>query len=565
MPAPRQTYQPTNLPSRLPPVTIHELAGKPAPASLLIDVPCLVSSYYTQRPDPSDASQRVSFGTSGHRGSSFDVSFNEDHVWCVVQAVCDYRKTRGVDGPLFLGKDTHALSEPAHRSTLEVLAANRVEVMMDAESGYTPTPAVSHAILTYNQGRRSELADGIIITPSHNPPGDGGIKYNPPHGGPAESEITAWIEDRANRLLENRQGLKRWNYRQALSSPTTHRHPYRENYVSQLDQVVDLEAVRSAELRLAADALGGAGIRYWDAIAERYRLKLTLIDGRVDHTFAFVPVDHDGKIRMDCSSPHAMAGLVELKDRYDLAFGNDPDFDRHGIVTSSGGLMNPNHYLAVCIWYLFQHRPDWKGELGVGKTLVSTSMIDRIAADLGKEVVEMPVGFKWFVQGLLNRELGFCGEESAGACFLRRDGSPWTTDKDGFILNLLAAELTAVTGLDPDSHYEALCERFGRPHYARTDRPANSRQKELLAQVDPERLDLSELAGDPVEKVLTHAPGNGAPIGGLKVTCARGWFAARPSGTEEIYKIYAESFVSPEHLKEIQRQASAIVNGIFRS
>jgi phosphoglucomutase len=539
-------------------------AGQPATPDLLVNVPRLITAYYTEKPDPSVASQRVSFGTSGHRGSAFQRAFNEDHILAITQAICQYRAGQGTRGPLFLAKDTHALSEPAFASALEVLAANEVEVMIDQDLGYTPTPVLSHAILTYNRpaggARPSALSDGIVITPSHNPPDDGGFKYNPTHGGPADTDATNWIEGRANAILEN--GLKdvrRMGYTAALLASTTHRHDYITAYVNDLDSVVDMEAVRNAHLSLGVDPLGGAGVAYWGRIAERYGLSFTLEHDDVDPTFRFMTVDWDGKIRMDCSSPYAMAGLIALKDRFDLAFACDTDHDRHGIVTRSAGLLPPNHYLSAAIWYLFGNRPGWPATSAVGKTLVSSSMIDRVAGHLGRRLVEVPVGFKWFVEGLLDGGLGFGGEESAGASFLRRDGSVWTTDKDGLIMGLLAAEMLARTRQDPAAVYADLAARFGDPVYERIDAPATPEEKEILARLSPEQISTRELAGDPIDAMLTKAPGNGAPIGGLKVVTRRGWFAARPSGTEEVYKIYAESFAGLEHLRQIQNEAKELV------
>ena len=527
---------------------------------MLADIPRLVTAYYTEKPDPAEAAQRVSFGTSGHRGSSLDGSFNENHILAITQAICQHRSENGVSGPLFLGKDTHALSEPAFASALEVLAANGVDVCVDSALGYTPTPALSHAILVHNRGRQDALADGIVITPSHNPPEDGGFKYNPPSGGPADTSVTRWIENRANQLLAaNLAGVRRCTYAKALAAATTRRFDFLGNYVNDLGAAVDLDAVRSAGLNLCADPLGGAGIAYWGRIAERFGLSLAIQDDVADPTFRFMHVDWDGKIRMDCSSPYAMAGLIALKDRYDLAFACDTDHDRHGIVTRSAGLLNPNHYLAGAISYLYANRPQWRPDAGVGKTLVSSTIIDRVAASMNRRLVEVPVGFKWFVDGLLDGSLGFGGEESAGASFLRRDGAVWTTDKDGILLCLLAAEMTARAGRDPGEIYAALTKQFGAPVYERIDAPATAAQKAALAALSPEQVNARELAGDPIEAMLTRAPGNGAPIGGLKVVSKRGWFAARPSGTEEVYKLYAESFAGADHLRRIQQEARAIV------
>ncbi|MEX2542692.1 MAG: phosphoglucomutase [Trueperaceae bacterium] len=568
-------------------MSTHPLAGKPAPSDLLVNVPRLVSAFYSETPDPNDAGQRVSFGTSGHRGSSRLGSFNEAHILAISQAVADYRRRQGFSGPLFVGMDTHALSEPAMRTAVEVLVANDVAVVLPADLGYTPTPVISHAILEHNRddrdrqhqdrrGRDSngrerpvgnrrtrERADGIVITPSHNPPEDGGFKYNPPHGGPAGTDATDWIERRANELLDGDcRDVLRVPWSRALASERLVRRDFITPYVDDLAEVVDLEAIAAAGLRIGVDPMGGAGLHFWEPIAERYRLDLTVVNDRADPTFAFMTVDKDGKIRMDCSSPHAMASLIRLKDEFDIAFGNDPDFDRHGIVTP-GGLMNPNHYLSVAVEYLFDNRPGWPGGAAVGKTLVSTSMLDRVAASLGRELLEVPVGFKWFVDGLLDASCGFGGEESAGASFLRRDGTVWTTDKDGFILALLAAEITAVTGQDPSERYRLLETRFGAPVYRRSEAPANDDQKRVLADLDASAVSADGLAGEEIVAKLTRAPGNGAPIGGLKVVTKNGWFAARPSGTEAIYKIYAESFRGEEHLSEIVSEAQDIVRGAF--
>ncbi len=547
-----------------------ELAGKPAPRELLVSVPKLISAYYTLSPPPDDPTRQVSFGTSGHRGSSLKTTFNEAHVLAICQAIAEERLAEGISGPLFLGMDTHALSEPAHRTALEVFAANGVEVRYQPGGGYTPTPAVSFAILTHNQsirsaGRTSEIADGVVITPSHNPPEDGGFKYNPPSGGPADTGLTKRVQDRANALL--RDGLKevrRVSYEKALAAGTTQAYDFVTPYVAALGSVIDMEAIANAGLKIGADPLGGASLAYWEPIAEKYKLNIDIVTSYVDPTFGFMTVDKDGKIRMDCSSPFAMASLVGLKDRYDIAFGNDPDADRHGIVTPSVGLMNPNHYLAVAISYLFQNRPGWDPDAAVGKTLVSSAMIDRVAASLGRTLSEVPVGFKWFVDGLLSGAYGFGGEESAGASFLRQDGTVWTTDKDGIILDLLAAEITAKTGRDPGLHYQDLEARFGSPLYERMDAPANADQQKILSNLSPEQVAASELAGDPITAKLTRAPGNDAPIGGLKVTTDNGWFAARPSGTEPVYKIYAESFVDAAHLRRIQEEAQAIVSAAFK-
>ncbi|MEV6663681.1 phosphoglucomutase (alpha-D-glucose-1,6-bisphosphate-dependent) [Streptomyces nigra] len=535
-------------------------AGQVAGPGDLVDVARLVTAYYALRPDPAEPGQRVAFGTSGHRGSSLAAAFNDDHIAATSQAICEYRALQGTDGPLYLGADTHALSEPARVTALEVFAANDVTVLIDQHDGYTPTPAVSHAILTYNRNRTSGLADGVVVTPSHNPPADGGFKYNPPSGGPAGSEATSWIQDRANEIIAG--GLKdvrRIPYTRALAAPGTGRHDFLGAYVADLPQVLDLDAIRSAGVRIGADPLGGASVAYWGRIAEQHRLDLTVVNPLTDPTWRFMTLDWDGKIRMDCSSPYAMASLIERRDRFDIATGNDADADRHGIVTPDGGLMNPNHYLAVAISYLFSHREQWPAGAGVGKTLVSSGMIDRVAADVGRELVEVPVGFKWFVDGLSDGSLGFGGEESAGASFLRRDGSVWTTDKDGIILALLASEITAVTGRTPSEHYAGLTERFGSPAYARIDAPATREEKALLAKLSPQQVTADTLAGEPVTSVLTEAPGNGAALGGIKVSTANAWFAARPSGTEDVYKIYAESFQGPDHLRRVQEEAKSVV------
>ncbi|MDX6331010.1 MAG: phosphoglucomutase [Streptomycetaceae bacterium] len=540
---------------------VHERAGQPAQPADLVDVARLVTAYYTLRPDPAEPDQRVSFGTSGHRGSSLAVSFNEDHIAATSQAICDYRADQGTDGPLFMGADTHALSEPARATALEVFAANDVTVLIDSMDGYTPTPAVSHAILAHNRGRTTGIADGVVVTPSHNPPPDGGFKYNPPTGGPAAASVTSWIQDRANELITaGLKGVQRLPYTRALAAATTGRYDFLGRYVDDLPAVLDLDAVRSAGVRIGADPLGGASVGYWGRIAEQHRLDLTVVNPHTDPTWRFMTLDWDGKIRMDCSSPYAMASLIAQRDSYQIATGNDADADRHGIVTPDAGLMNPNHYLAVAISYLYTHRDGWPSDAGVGKTLVSSAVIDRVAADLGRRLVEVPVGFKWFVDGLLDGSLGFGGEESAGASFLRRDGSVWTTDKDGIVLALLASEITAVTGSSPSEHYAALTGRFGDPAYARIDAPASREEKAVLARLSPEQVTARELAGDPVTAVLTEAPGNGAPIGGIKVTTENAWFAARPSGTEDVYKIYAESFLGPDHLRRVQEEARAVVS-----
>lgn len=542
-------------------MTSHKLAGQPVPIELLENIPRLISSYYTLKPDPQNATQAVEFGTSGHRGTSSTGRFNEDHILAISQAICEYRASQGITGPLYLGMDTHALSEPAFVSALEVFAANGVTTMIDADRGFTPTPVISHAILGHNRNRTETLADGVVITPSHNPPSDGGFKYNATNGGPADSATTTTIQNRANEILANHLAdVKRLGLADAMASEFVQEFDYITPYVEDLKNVVDMDAIAAANLRIGVDPMGGAGIAYWEPIAKRYGLNIEVVNRRVDPTFSFMRVDKDGKIRMDCSSPYAMAGLIDLKDRFDIAFGNDPDYDRHGIVTPSVGLMNPNHYLAVAIQYLFQNRPGWGGDVAVGKTLVSSSMVDRVAADLGRTLCEVPVGFKWFVDGLMDGSLGFGGEESAGASFLRMDGTTWTTDKDGIILDLLAAEILAKTGKDPGQHYQALEAKFGSPVYARIDAPATPEQKNALKALSPESVRSQELAGDPIEAKLTEAPGNQAAIGGLKVVTKNGWFAARPSGTEDIYKIYAESFLGAEHLERIQTEAKQIVS-----
>lgn len=540
-------------------MAVNEFAGKPAPRSLLENIPRLVSAYYALSPDPEDVVQQVAFGTSGHRGSSLDSRFNEAHILATTQAICEYRAKVGITGPLYLGMDTHALSEPALITALEVLAANGVTTRIDGDRGYTPTPVLSHAILEFNRGKTSGLADGIVITPSHNPPRDGGFKYNPPHGGPAGSDITGPVQDRANEILRGGlQAVKRMPYEKALKASTTECFDFTTPYVQGLKDVIDIEAIKSAGLKIGADPMGGAGVHFWAPIVETYGLNIELVSDVVDPTFSFMHVDKDGKIRMDCSSKYAMAGLIALKDKYDIAFGNDTDYDRHGIVTKSRGLLNPNHYLAVAIQYLFGNRPGWK-DAGIGKTAVSSSMINRVAAGLNKKLVEVPVGFKWFVDGLSDGSIGFGGEESAGASFLKKDGSSWTTDKDGIILDLLAAEITAKTGKDPGEHYAALESQYGSPVYERLDAPASREQKAALSQLSPEKVTAKELAGEAISAKLTAAPGNGASLGGLKVETENGWFAARPSGTEDVYKIYTESFKGAEHLKRLQEEAQAIV------
>ena len=538
--------------------------GQPADPSILVNVPRLMTAYYALEPDPAVNEQRVAFGTSGHRGSSFDARFNERHILAITQAICAYRRRNTIDGPLFLGIDTHALSESAFASALEVLAANDVTVMIDVDDGYTPTPAVSHAILTYNRERTRGLADGIVVTPSHNPPEDGGFKYNPPTGGPAGSDATRWIQDEANRLLaDSLREVRRVPFARARAASTTRRHDYMSAYIGDLANVVDLQVLRDARIPLGVDPLGGAGVRYWGAIAERYGFALTVVSDVVDPTFRFMTVDWDGRIRMDCSSPYAMQRLIGMKERFAVAWASDPDHDRHGIVARSSGLMNPNHYLAVAINYLFERRGGWPKAAAVGKTVVSSSLIDRVAARVGRHLLEVPVGFKWFVPGLIDGRLGFGGEESAGASFLRRDGTVWTTDKDGIILGLLAAEMTAVTGRDPGELYRRLTRELGEPVFKRLDAPATAEQKAMLSRLSAAQIDATELAGDPITSVLTEAPGNHEPIGGVKVVTERGWFAARPSGTEDVYKIYAESFEDEAHLERIVEEAQTIVAGAF--
>lgn len=545
-------------------MTLHPLAGKPAPPSLLVNVPRLVSAYYTRKPDVSDPGQRVAFGTSGHRGSSLRNNFNEHHILAISHAICEYRRAKQITGPLFLGMDTHALSEAALATALEVFAAERVMVVIQEGLRYTPTPVISHAILTHNRGRSEQLADGVVITPSHNPPEDGGFKYNPPEGGPADTATTRLIEDRSNELLaQDLNVVPRVPFEKALKSDTVRHYDYLTPYIEDLAQIIDFGPVTNAALKIGVDPLGGSSVDFWEPIAARYGLALEVVNRAVDPTFSFMTVDKDGKIRMDCSSPYAMARLIQLKDNFDLAFGNDPDTDRHGIVTKAAGLLNPNHYLSVAVWYLFQHRPGWRADAAIGKTLVSTSMIDRVALHLKRKLSEVPVGFKWFVDGLIDGSYGFGGEESAGASFLRQDGTVWTTDKDGIIMDLLAAEITARTGKDPGELYQELERRFGSALYARIDAPASVRQKEVLGKLSPDLVTARELAGEPISAKLTHAPGNNAAIGGLKVVAPSGWFAARPSGTEDIYKIYAESFLGEDHLRRIQEEAQAMVTAAF--
>jgi len=545
---------------------VHELAGKPVPRSLLANIPRLVSAYYTHRPDVTDSAHRVAFGTSGHRGSSLKHSFNEDHILAISQAICEYRKSKNITGPMFIGMDTHALSEAALSTAIEVFAASEVTVMIQKNFRYTPTPVISHAILTYNRGRKEGFADGIVITPSHNPPEDGGIKYNPPEGGPADPETTRVIQQRANEILgDGLKGVKRMPFEKALKAESTKEYDYITPYVDDLENVIDMEVIAREKLKIGVDPLGGAAVDFWDPIAERHGISIEVVNRSVDPAFSFMTLDKDGKIRMDCSSPYAMAGLIKLKDKFDIAFGNDTDVDRHGIVTKGAGLVNPNHYLAVAIWYLFQNRPGWRNDAAVGKTLVSSSMIDRVAAHLGRKVSEVPVGFKWFVDGLLDGSYGFGGEESAGAAFLRKDGTVWTTDKDGIIMDLLACEITARIGRDPGEIYGELKEKFGNPVYERIDAPATTEQKTVLKELSPNMVTATQLAGEPIIAKLTHAPGNNAPIGGLKVVAENGWFAARPSGTEEIYKVYAESFKGKAHLERIKEEALAMVNAAFKS
>jgi phosphoglucomutase len=545
---------------------IHELAGKAAPKSMLANIPRLVSAYYTYQPDISEPTQQVAFGTSGHRGTSLKKSFNQDHILAISQALCEYRKSQQINGPLFMGMDTHALSEPALASALEVFAAAGVTVMIPKGLEYTPTPVISHAILSHNQNRQQGLADGVVITPSHNPPEDGGFKYNPPHGGPAGDDITRAIADRANEILGNGQDrVKRISFESALKAETTNEYDYITPYVADLANVVDMEAIAASGIKLGVDPMGGAAVHYWEPIAERYGLSIEIVNPVVDPTFGFMPLDKDGKIRMDCSSRYAMQGLIKLKDKFDIAFGNDPDVDRHGIITKNAGLLNPNHYLSVAIWYLFQNRPGWNQSAAVGKTLVSTSIIDRVAKHLDRELSEVPVGFKWFVDGLMSGECAFGGEESAGASFLRRNGAVWTTDKDGIIMDLLAGEIMAKTERDPGEIYTSLEDQFGSSVYERIDAPATAGQKTVLKKLSAEMITAKELAGEPIIAKHTRAPGNQAPMGGLKVVSENGWFAARPSGTEEIYKIYAESLKGSAHLRTIQQEAQAIVNAVFQA
>ena len=544
---------------------MHPLAGQPATDELLANIPRLVSDYYVNSPDPKNILQRVAFGTSGHRGTSSNGTFNEAHILSVSQAICEYRSQQGINGPMFVGMDTHALSEPALISAVEVFAANGLDIVIQEGRSYTPTPVISHAIVCHNRDNE-QLADGVVITPSHNPPEDGGFKYNPPHGGPAGTDITSWVEQRANDLIaDGLKDVKRMSFDQAMKSEFVREYDYITPYVDDLENVIDMKAIADAGLKIGVDPLGGSGLHFWEPIAERYGLNLELVSRKIDPTFSFMHCDKDGKIRMDCSSAQAMTGLIKLKDQFDIAFGNDPDFDRHGIVTRNHGLLNPNHFLAVAINYLYSHRPEWSADAKIGKTLVSSAMIDRVAKGLGRELCEVPVGFKWFVDGLADGSMAFGGEESAGASFLRRDGSTWCTDKDGFILALLAAEITAVTGRDPGEHYQDLVEEYGAPVYQRIQAEADTEQKKILSALSPEQVTADTLAGDPIVAKLTHAPGNGAAIGGLKVVTERGWFAARPSGTEAVYKIYTESFEGEEHLKQIQQEAQAMVADVFKA
>ncbi len=547
-------------------MSTHPMAGKSAPKSLLVNVPRLVSAYYMKHPDVKNLTERVAFGTSGHRGSSFKSSFNEDHVLAITQAICDYRRANAINGPLFLGMDTHALSEPSHATVLEVMAANGVECMIHKGLGYTPTPVISHAILVYNRERKSGLGDGIIITPSHNPPEDGGLKYNPPHGGPSDTSITRWIEDRANAILQS--GLKEIRkipYEKAIKTGHLRQYDYVTSYVEDLKNVIDVEVIQSSGVRIGVDPMGGSTLPFWEPIAERYGLSINVVNRVIDPTFGFMTVDGDGQIRMDCSSQYAMARLIRLKEKYDIAFGNDPDGDRHGIVTPSVGLMNPNHYLSVAVWYLFRNRPGWRKDAAIGKTFVTSSMIDRVAHHLGRKLFEVPVGFKWFVDGLLDGSCGFAGEESAGASLLRNDGTVWTTDKDGIISDLLAAEITARTGSDPGELYQNITEMFGNPIYERIDVPATLKQQAVLNQLSPHQIATPTLAGDAILAKLIEAPGNKVPIGGIKVVTENGWFAVRPSGTEDVYKIYTESFRGREHLMQIQKEAKAMIMAAFRA
>jgi phosphoglucomutase len=547
-------------------VALHALAGKAAPKDILVNIPRLISAYYTYIPDPHETAHRVAFGTSGHRGTSLKNTFNENHILAIAQSICDVRTKDNITGPLFMGMDTHALSEPAHMTALEVFAANGIDVLIQNNLRPTPTPVISHAILTYNRGRTNGLADGVVITPSHNPPDDGGIKYNPPHGGPADTKLTKRIEDRANEIIQtDLKDVQRITYAKAVRSSSVREYDFIMPYVDDLKHCIDMDAIQSSAMKIGVDPMGGSGIDYWEPIADRYGISFDVVNPYIDHTFSFMTVDKDGKIRMDCSSPYAMAGLIELKDRFDISFGNDPDYDRHGIVTRSTGLMNPNHYLAVAIHYLFTHRKQWRKDAAIGKTLVSSSMIDRVAQSLGRPLAEVPVGFKWFVEGLLDGTYGFGGEESAGASFLRIDGSVWTTDKDGIILDLLAAEIIAKTNRDPGEYYRDLEKRFGSPIYERMDAPATAEQKRVLENLSPEMVDVSELGGERIIAKLTAAPANNAPINGLKVVTENGWFAARPSGTEDIYKIYAESFKGKDHLKIIQEEAQSIVGTAFQA
>lgn len=546
-------------------MALSPLAGKPAPADMLIDTQKLISAYYDQKPDTANPAQLVSFGTSGHRGTSQNATFTESHILAITQALIEYRRAHGINGPIYLGKDTHALSAPAERTALEVLAANGIETFIQNGNGFTPTPTISHAILNHNRGLTSHLADGIVITPSHNPPEDGGFKYNPPNGGPADTDITGWVQNRANELLKSKNaGVKRISHESALTATSTHSKDFARAYIADLKHVVDMDVIRDAGLKIGCDPLGGAGVAYWEPIAELYGLNITVVNKQVDPRFSFMTVDHDGKIRMDCSSPYAMASLVKLKDQFDIAFGNDPDTDRHGIVTKTAGLMNPNHYLAVAIQYLFQNRPNWPEKAGVGKTCVSSQMIDCVAKSIGRTLVEVPVGFKWFVDGLFRGTLGFGGEESAGASFLRMDGSAWSTDKDGIILALLSAEITAKTGKDPSQHYQELVTQFGERRYTRIDQPISAEEKDRFKKLTPDAIKSTTLAGEPITEKFSEAPGNHKPIGGVKVVTKDGWFAARPSGTEAIYKLYAESFRDDAHLEQVVKAAKEIVGDVLK-
>jgi phosphoglucomutase len=547
-------------------MSVHEKAGTLAKQEDLINIPNLVAKYYTDKPDPQDFSKNIKFGTSGHRGSSLKSTFNENHILAICQAVCEIRKSNGITGPLFLGKDTHALSEPAFLTAIEVFSANDVDLRIDENFGYTPTPVISHAILTYNENKTDALADGVVITPSHNPPEDGGFKYNPPNGGPAETALTKMIEQRANEIIRSDlKDVRRYSVQKGLTKSNIQRYNFILPYIRDLENIIDMEIIASEKVKIGVDPMGGAGIAYWEPLADLYKLDIEVVNKKVDPTFSFMTLDRDGKIRMDCSSPYAMSGLINLKENFDIAFGNDPDYDRHGIVSKAGGLLNPNHFLSVAINYLFKNRNQWPRNAAIGKTLVSSAMIDRIAVEIGRQLIEVPVGFKWFVEGLVSGSLGFGGEESAGASFLRHNGKVWTTDKDGIIMDLLAAEITAKSGKDPARHYQLIQDKFGQPVYERIDAAATVEEKKVLSNLKPEFINADHLAGEPIRAKLTHAPGNNAPIGGLKVTTENGWFAARPSGTEDIYKIYAESFLGKEHLEQIQQEAQEIVNTALKS